>query len=117
MNRQKPNSFRFVIALSVSVSIAFAPTVFSGISPGIVNAAPNVVHSLPLGQPNLKETREKKEIATGVTYTKIVRGFQSDKEVYIVDIAFFSSLQKAKTLSNQLKTDGYKPIVQTITKR
>jgi hypothetical protein len=117
MNRLKPKSFRYVFALSMSVSLAFAPTIFSAISPEIVQAAPKIKNSLPVGQPNLKESRETKEIARGVTYTKIVRGFQSEKEVYIVDIAFFSTLQKANALSNQLKTDGYNPKVQTITKR
>jgi hypothetical protein len=117
MSRHKSKSFRNVFALTMSVSIALAPTIFPAIFPRTVQAAPNVVHSLPLGQPNLKETREKKEIAKGVTYTKIVRGFQSEKEVYIVDIAFSGTLQDAEAISNRLKTDGYNPKVETITKR
>jgi hypothetical protein len=117
MNRHKSKSFRNVFALTLSVSMAFAPIVFPGISPRIVQASPKIVHSLPLGQPNLKETREKKEIVKGVTYTKIVRGIQSEKEVYIVDIAFRGTLKDAEAIAKRLKTDGYNPKVETITKR
>jgi hypothetical protein len=117
MNIKKSKSFRNVFAFTMSVSVALSPTVLPGIFPKAVQAAPNIARSLPLGQPNLKETREKREIAKGITYTKIVRGFQSEKEAYIVDITFTGTSQEANNMANRLKTDGYTPKVETITKR
>jgi hypothetical protein len=117
MYRQKSKFFRNVFALSVSVSLAFAPTIITGISPRIVQASPNLERSLPLGQSNLKETKEKKEIVNGLTFTHIVRGIQSENDVYIVDIAFRNTRKEAENIASRLKSDGYNPKVETITKR
>jgi hypothetical protein len=117
MYRHKSKSIRIFFVLSTSISMAFAPAISPGISTRIVKASPNLEKSLPLGQTNLKETKEKKEIVKGLTYTHIVRGTHSEKEVYILDIAFRNTRSEAETIARRLKSDGYNPKLEIITKR
>src|SRR5207237_5650319 len=43
---------------------------------------------LPLGPAGLTEKRESRQVAPGVTYTRIDRGQQSSQDVFTVDVAF-----------------------------
>jgi hypothetical protein len=72
---------------------------------------------LPLGKPSLKETRTTQQVAPGITYTRIVRGEQSKKEFYTVDVAFKADQSSADGLAAQLQSDGYEPMVQEISER
>ena len=71
---------------------------------------------LPLGDANLNELRQTAQVAPGVTHTVIVRGKQSERDIYTVDVAFSSSSQSALDLARQLKAQGYqseiKPVLQ-----
>jgi hypothetical protein len=117
MNPHKLKYFRYVFALFIVAAMALTPVVFPVVSPKVVQALPTMHQSLPLGPANLKETREKTELAPGLTYTHIVRGTQSEKDVYIVDVAFLKTRQEAEAMVKRLKSDGYHPKVEVITKR
>ncbi|RBP04459.1 SPOR domain-containing protein [Rossellomorea aquimaris] len=59
------------------------------------------------GRTNLPESRITKQLAKGVTYTDITRGYYSDKAYYTVDVAFFDTKEKADTLIQEMKEKGY----------
>ncbi|CAN5850992.1 phosphodiester glycosidase family protein [soil metagenome] len=91
----------------------------TGFAPVAV-AAPNgnaYRDQLPLGGPGLHETRTTEQVAPGVTYTKIVRGEQSRKDVYTVDVAFEADKKSARTVAKGLKADGYKPAIVRVSGR
>jgi cell division septation protein DedD len=69
---------------------------------------------LPLGSPGLHETRTTEQVAPGVTYTKIVRGEQSKKDFYTVDVAFMADRAAAEQIAVQLEADGYDARIETI---
>ncbi|MCC5670895.1 phosphodiester glycosidase family protein [Nostoc sp. CHAB 5784] len=71
-------------------------------------------YSLPLGKPNLRESRVSNQIARGVTHTIIVRGEQSDRDVYTVDVTFQASQQAAQTVAKLLKAQGYQPRLKSV---
>jgi hypothetical protein len=72
---------------------------------------------LPLGSPSLQETRTTEQVAPGVTYTKIVRGEQSRKDFYTVDVAFKADHAAAEQLAAQLEADGYDAVIVEVTER
>jgi Phosphodiester glycosidase/SPOR domain len=72
---------------------------------------------LPLGEPGLEETRSTQQVAPGVTYTKIVRGEQSENDFYTVDVAFEADRAAAEQVAARLDTDGYDPAIVEITER
>jgi hypothetical protein len=72
---------------------------------------------LPLGQPGLKEMRTTQQLAHGVTYTRIVRGQQSEKDFYTVDVAFYGDRAAAEDSAARLETDGYDPVIVEVTQR
>ena len=72
---------------------------------------------LPLGSPSLHETRTTEQVAPGVTYTKIVRGEQSKKDFYTVDVAFEADRQAAEAVARELTADGYRARIETISQR
>lgn len=72
------------------------------------------VRSLPLGKPNLAESRFSVEVAPGVTHTVIVRGEQSDGDVYTVDVSFQADLSAAQTTAESLISKGYQPRIQPV---
>src|SRR5919112_495575 len=72
---------------------------------------------LPLGSPSLQETRTTEQVAPGVTYTKIVRGEQSRKDFYTVDVAFKADRVEAEQVAAQLEANGYDPVIVEVTER
>ncbi len=74
-------------------------------------------YGLPLGKPGLKETRTTAEISPGVTYTRIVRGQQSKKDFYTVDVAFSGDRTAAEEIAARLKADGYDPGIVQVAER
>jgi hypothetical protein len=92
------------VALLVGTPATAAPV---GYSPG----------ELPLGQPGLKETRAAQQLAPGVTYTRIVRGQQTKKDFYTVDVAFRGARTAAEEIAAQLEADGYDPVIVRVAER
>ncbi|WP_193199921.1 phosphodiester glycosidase family protein [Nostoc sp. MG11] len=74
-------------------------------------------YSLPLGKPNLRESRVSNQIVRGVTHTVIIRGEQSDRDVYTVDVTFQATEQAAQTAAKLLKAQGYQPYIKPILQR
>jgi hypothetical protein len=92
------------VALLVGAPATATPV---GYSPG----------ELPLGQPGLKETQATQQLAPGVTYTRIVRGQQSEKDYYTVDVAFYEDRAAAEASAARLEADGYDPDIVEVTQR
>nr|MBA3794937.1 SPOR domain-containing protein [Rubrobacter sp.] len=85
-----------------------------------LTAAPNETAyrgELPLGNPGLKETRTTERVTPGVTYTRIVRGEESKRDFYTVDVAFRADRAAAEEISTRLRADGYKPRVEKVSDR
>ncbi|MBA2511598.1 MAG: phosphodiester glycosidase family protein [Rubrobacteraceae bacterium] len=85
-----------------------------------LTAAPNETAyrgELPLGNPGLKETRTTERVTPGVTYTRIVRGEESKRDFYTVDVAFRADRAAAEEISARLRADGYKPRVEKVSDR
>ncbi|MFY4775197.1 phosphodiester glycosidase family protein [Metabacillus sp. RGM 3146] len=74
-------------------------------------------NKLPLGSPDLKETRKTVEVAPGVTQTNIKRGTASDSDVYTIDVKFLKTHDEAEKLSSKLTSQGYHPRIETISNR
>ena len=72
---------------------------------------------LPLGEPGLEESRTTETISPGLTYTRIVRGQQSTKDYYTVDVAFYGDRTAAEASAARLETDGYEPVIVEVTQR
>ncbi|MBT2690833.1 phosphodiester glycosidase family protein [Bacillus sp. ISL-47] len=72
---------------------------------------------LPLGLPYLKEQRTTESLAPGVTYTRITRGEESEKDFYTVDVDFIETHEKAKALAKKLKSEGFNPRIDRIADR
>lgn len=73
--------------------------------------------SLPLGNPDLVESRDSSTVAPGVTYTRIERGEESDDDFYTVDAALVATMEEAQGVADQLSGDGYEPRIETISER
>jgi hypothetical protein len=82
-------------------------------------AAPDNLYQgeLPLGEPGLQETRAIEEVAPGVTYTKILRGEQSESDFYTVDVAFRADRLAAESVAARLRSDGYEPVIVEVSGR
>ncbi|KHE68586.1 phosphodiester glycosidase family protein [Halobacillus sp. BBL2006] len=111
--------------LSITLKIFFIlhMLVISTITPGWLNL--NVLAeekqesnqtqaTLPIGKKDLPETRTTKQLAKGVTYTQIARGYQSKKSYYTVDVAFYKTKSQAKTTANTLQKNGYSSDIHKI---
>lgn len=72
---------------------------------------------LPLGNPDLNETRTTEAVAPGVTYTRIERGRESNKDFYTVDVTFETDRTAARETAGQLRADGYRPRVEKVADR
>jgi hypothetical protein len=73
--------------------------------------------SLGLGKPNLSESRQSTQVTPGVTHTVIVRGGQSERDVYTVDVAFQTTVRAAQEIADSLRSQGYQPYIQPIVER
>ena len=83
-------------------------------------AAPNETAyrgELPLGNPGLKETRTTERVTPGVTHTRIVRGDESKRDFYTVDVALRADRAAAAEIADQLRADGYRPRVEKVSDR
>lgn len=108
MNHRK-NILHVLAALSLAAVV---------LAPGLASAKPeNKPGELPLGNPGLEETRSTERLAPGVTYTRIIRGEQSKKDFYTVDVAFEADREAAAEVADELKADGYKPRVERVAER
>ncbi len=72
---------------------------------------------MPLGRPNLAETRTTVVVAPGVTHIRIVRGEASKQDGYFVDIAFLATRGPAHELLRDLRTKGFKAQIELIEER
>ena len=95
-----------------------------GFAPGLptdpATAAPNdnaYRGELRLGGPGLKETRTTERVADGATYTRIVRGQESKKDFYTVDVAFKADRAAAEEVAARLEADGYDPVIVEVAQR
>ncbi|CAM3566893.1 phosphodiester glycosidase family protein [Aeromicrobium ponti] len=73
--------------------------------------------TLPLGLPYLNEQRTTESLAPGVTYTKIIRGEESKKDFFTVDIDFTETHEQAKALAKKLESEGFNPQIDRIADR
>ena len=106
--------------LGILAALALGALVLaSGLTPDLASAANDNAYrgELPLGKPGLKETRTEQQITTGVTYTRIVRGQQSEKDFYTVDVAFKADAASAEDAAARLRTDGYDPVIVEVADR
>lgn len=70
--------------------------------------------ALPLGSPALDETRTTQQLADGVTHTHVVRGEDSARNRYTIDVARLETEDAARTLAQDLRRDGFRPRVDTV---
>jgi exopolysaccharide biosynthesis protein len=66
---------------------------------------------LPLGMPGLPETRSSENVAPGVTYTRIDRGFASDIDHWTVDVAVVAERAQAEAIVADLESAGYDALI------
>jgi hypothetical protein len=78
---------------------------------------PGQVQPLPLGPSGLAETRGTRNVAPGVTYTRIERGEQSSQDVFTVDVAFRTDRAVAESLVAELQAKGYPARLETVSQR
>lgn len=116
-NDAKPFSKLLAVSAITAMSLTSLAVPSNMLSASVVQASPVVEQSLPLGQSNLPETREKTEIVPGLIHTRIIRGYQSEKDVYIVDVAFRATREEAEMIAKRLRNDGYHPRVERISER
>ena len=83
----------------------------------VAAAKPDGSAELPLGKAGLKETRTTEQVAPGVTYTRIVRGEESKKDFYTVDVAFKADRSEAESVAARLRSDGYEPRIEEVSTR
>jgi hypothetical protein len=89
-----------------------------GLVPALAAPSGNAYRGeLPLGNPDLEETRTTERVTRGVTYTRIERGEESRKDFYTVDVAFTKDRAAAREASAQLRADGYEPRVERVPDR
>jgi exopolysaccharide biosynthesis protein len=98
--------YRSIMKTAIVSAISLSSVL--SIGPGGVNtqAAANQ-ETLSIGKANLPESWDIKQLAKGVTYTDISRGYYSEKAFYTVDVAFFERKGQAKALIKELKEKGY----------
>ena len=72
---------------------------------------------LPLGRPGLEETRNTRQVAPGVTYTRVVRGEESTEDFYTVDVAFKAVSSVSGPLGARLRPQGYESKVAEVSER
>ncbi|PTX64369.1 sporulation related protein [Melghirimyces profundicolus] len=105
---RKPVRKPFILLLVVVLVMSLRPS---------VGSADGNRGGLPLGPPDLREKRETQPLAPGVTYTRIVRGQPSEKDLFTVDVAFHATREEAEREAARLRSDGHRPRVKPIRER
>lgn len=72
---------------------------------------------LPLGRSNLSELRTSTPVAHGITYTRIHRGKQSERDGWTVDVAFKTNREDAWSIVKALRDSGYDSRVERVSAR
>ncbi|MGF3104058.1 phosphodiester glycosidase family protein [Rossellomorea sp. DUT-2] len=98
--------YRSLLKTAIVSALSLSTVLSIGLQDHDAKAA-NPQENLSIGKNNLPESRITKQLAKGVTYTDITRGYYSDKAYYTVDVAFFDAKEKADTLIQELKEKGY----------
>lgn len=106
MKARKP-----VLVAILALLLALVPTL-----PASAREAPRS-EELPLGKPGLSETRHTQRLTPGVEYTRIERGERSQKDFYTVDVSFEPERKAAREFARELRRDGYRPRVETVSER
>ncbi|CAN5769725.1 phosphodiester glycosidase family protein [soil metagenome] len=101
---------RLVVVVVLVLMLGSGPT-----PAGLTRDAANT--GLPPGRPSLPESRSTREIAPGVTYQRIERGFASKRDFYTLDVAFTSTRREAREIKHRLKRDDYRARVERIAER
>lgn len=91
--------------LSLSSTVFVAPT--NILAASHANTLEKHQEKLPLGTPELEEMRSVQQIAPGVIYTSIKRGFQSSEDYHTIDAGFFTAEDEAEKLKQKLKDQGF----------
>jgi hypothetical protein len=89
--------------------IAAAATPISGAA-----ASAAATGTLPLGDPDLAETRTSAAVAPGVTFTRIVRGASSATDRFAIDVAVEGSEDAANEIADQLVAAGHQAMVEPL---
>ncbi|MGR3765721.1 phosphodiester glycosidase family protein [Rossellomorea sp. NS-SX7] len=89
-----------VSALSLSTVLSILPA-------GEDVQATTSQETLSIGESDLPESRNTKQVTKGVTHTDITRGYYSKKAYYTVDVSFFETKGQANSLLRELKEKGY----------
>ena len=117
----KKSVFVCIVALLLATVLGITPSAAQQPSAG-ANQVPaptgggeaySAPASLPLGSPDLVESRDSSTVAPGVTYTRIERGEESD-DFYTVDTTLVATMEEAQGVADQLSGDGYEPWVEEI---
>lgn len=72
---------------------------------------------LPLGRSNLSELRTSTPVAHGITYTRIHRGKQSERDGWTVDVAFKTNREDVWSIVKALRDSGYDSRVERVSAR
>lgn len=72
---------------------------------------------LPLGRANLSESRTSTPVAHGISYTRIQRGKQSERDGWTVDVAFNTDREDARSIAKALRDRGYHPRIERVAAR
>lgn len=72
------------------------------------------IDTLPLGSHHLPQTKKISQLAKGVTYTHIHRGYQSKHTFYTIDVQLETDKHKANRLEHNLKKKGYHAFIHEI---
>lgn len=104
---------RMTRALAVLTLLTALPITGTAVAQG---AAPATAHPLPLGPGSLAEHRTSRTLAPGVTYTRIVRGYES-RDYYSVEVGDFQTQAEAKAAAAKVVAGGHRANVWRIDKR
>jgi len=107
----------FYLAVPFTLTLVVVEPLSSNANPESRQWSARYSHSLPLGTPNLTESRQSTQVTPGVIHTVIVRGKRSDRDVYTVDVAFQATFQAAQEIADSLSSQGYQPYIQPVVER
>ena len=73
----------------------------------VLASAAQAVRSLPLGSPKLKQRAVKRQLAPGVSLTRVVRGHHSPRERWVVDVMVVRHLGAARRFAARVRAKGF----------